>query len=82
MTTQPVEQRAPDEKPEDAIDQTVEDTFPASDAPATGGATRIEDTEDDDVPGSDPDDDIPDEDTPQPSPADVPPDEAAPQGKK
>ena len=83
MTHTPVEQRAPDEKSDDAIDQTIEGTFPASDAPATGGATRIEDEEDGDLPGIDPDEDVPKEDTPgEPSPCDVPPDEAAPQGKK
>jgi len=83
MTHTPVEQRAPDEKPDEAIDQTIEDTFPASAAPATGGATRIEDEEDGDLPGIDPDEDVPEEDTPgEPSPGDVPPDEAAPQGKK
>jgi hypothetical protein len=83
MTTQPVEQRVPDEKPDGAIDQTVEDTFPASDVPATGGATRLDDTEDSDAPGKDPDDDVPDEDTPgEPLPGDAPPDEAAPQGQR
>ncbi|EIM96170.1 hypothetical protein WQE_35580 [Paraburkholderia hospita] len=83
MTHTPVEQRAPDEKPDDAIDQTIEDTFPASDAPATGGATRIEDAEDSDLPGIDPDEDVPEEDTPgEPLPGDVPPDEAASPGKK
>jgi hypothetical protein len=81
MTHTPV--RAPDEKSDDAIDQTIEDTFPASDTPATGGATRIEDEEDSDLPGIDPDEDGPEEDSPgEPSPGDVPPDEAAPQGKK
>ena len=81
MTHTPV--RAPDEKSDDAIDQTIEGTFPASDAPATGGATRIENEEDSDLPGIDPDEDVPKEDTPgEPSPCDVPPDEAAPQGKK
>lgn len=82
MSHTPVEQRAPDEKPDDTIDQTIEDTFPASDAPATGGATRIDDAEDSDVPGIDPDEDIPEEDVlGEPSPGDVPPDESATQGK-
>jgi hypothetical protein len=83
MTHTPVEQRAPDEKPDGAIDQTIEDTFPASDAPATGAATRIEDEEDGGLPSIDPDEDGPEEHMPgEPSPGDVPPDEAAPQGKK
>jgi hypothetical protein len=83
MSHTPIEQRVTDEKSDDAIDQTIEDTFPASDAPATGGATRIDDEEDSDLPGIDPDEDVPEEDTPgEPSPGDVPPDEAAPQGKK
>ncbi|WP_062132891.1 hypothetical protein [Paraburkholderia monticola] len=83
MTHTPVEQRAPDEKPDGATDQTIEDTFPASDASATGGATRIEDEEDGDLPGIDPDEDVPEEDTSrEPSPGDGPPDEATPQGKK
>ncbi|WP_225032009.1 hypothetical protein [Paraburkholderia sp. XV] len=37
------------ERPEHAVDKAVEDTFPASDPPATGGTTRIED---DDADGS------------------------------
>ena len=83
MGTQPREQRASDDRTEDAIDGAVEDTFPASDAPATGGTTRIEKPSGSDVPGSDPDEDVPDEDNPgEPSPGDVPPDEAPPQGKK
>ena len=51
------EQRRPDERSEDAVDKAVEDTFPASDAPATGGTTRIGDTDSDDVRGHDADDD-------------------------
>ena len=51
------EQRRPDERSEDAVDKAVEDTFPASDAPATGGTTRIGDTDSDDVKGRDTDDD-------------------------
>lgn len=73
MATQPVEQRTPDEKSDDAIDETVEDTFPASDAPATGGATRIEETEQSDLPGIEPEEDAPDE----LSPGEAPPEEAA-----
>jgi len=82
MATQPVEQRAPDDQTEDAVDKAVEDSFPASDAPAHGGTTRIEKPSgSSDVPGTDPGEDVPDEDTPgeEPSPGDVPPDEAAPQ---
>ncbi|MEP9327178.1 hypothetical protein PPMP20_29190 [Paraburkholderia phymatum] len=30
------------EKPEHRVDEAIEDTFPASDAPAQGGTTRIE----------------------------------------
>ena len=73
MATQPVEQRTPDEKSDDAIDETVEDTFPASDAPATGGATRIEETEQSDLPGIEPEEGAPDE----LSPGEAPPEEAA-----
>ncbi|MCP3713644.1 hypothetical protein M3I54_43650 [Paraburkholderia sp. CNPSo 3274] len=81
MATQPVEQRAPNDRAEQDIDKSIEDSFPASDAPATGGSTRIEKPAGSDVPGSEPDEDVPDEDTPgEPSPRDVPPDEAAPQG--
>lgn len=47
------EQRRPDEKSEEQVDKAVEDTFPASDAPATGGTTRIGDTDSDDVKGHD-----------------------------
>lgn len=82
MAHTPVEQRTSEEKPDDAIDQTIEDTFPASDAPATDGTTQIDETEDSGQPGKDPDEDVPEEDAPaEPSPGDVPPDEAAPQGK-
>jgi len=38
------------ERPEDAVDKAVEDTFPASDPPATGGTTRIETDEEADSP--------------------------------
>ncbi|WP_227243053.1 hypothetical protein [Paraburkholderia caribensis] len=36
------EQHPTSEKPEHMVDKAVEDTFPASDPPATGGATRIQ----------------------------------------
>jgi hypothetical protein len=42
MATTPEEQNPNSEKSEDLVDKAVEDTFPASDPPATGGTTRIE----------------------------------------
>ncbi|WP_234775597.1 hypothetical protein [Paraburkholderia tropica] len=42
MTTQLDEQRTPEDRSENAVDESVKDTFPASDPPAVGGATRIE----------------------------------------
>lgn len=82
MATQTVEQRDPEDRTEADVDRAVEETFPASDPPSTGGATRIEKPAGSDVPGTDPDEDLPDEDAPaEPSPDDVPPDEAAPQGR-
>jgi hypothetical protein len=47
------EQRRPDDRSEDAVDKAVEDTFPASDAPATGGTTRIGDASTDTDTGTD-----------------------------
>jgi hypothetical protein len=47
MTTSPKEQNPT--KSEEGVDKAVEDTFPASDPPATGGTTRIESEEDEDV---------------------------------
>ncbi|WP_042624454.1 hypothetical protein [Burkholderia plantarii] len=35
-------ERTPARPPEKRIDETLEDTFPASDPPATGGVTRID----------------------------------------
>ncbi|MGY6154302.1 hypothetical protein [Paraburkholderia graminis] len=85
MATQPTEQRAPDDKSEKDVDAAVEDTFPASDPPSTGGATKIGADEnagtqtDSDVPGTEPDEDVPDEEThPEPSPGDEPLGEKAP----
>lgn len=85
MTTQSTEQLAPDDKSEKDVDVTVEDTFPASDPPSTGGATKIGPDENDgtqtdsDVPGTEPDEDVPDEETPpEPSPGDEPQGEKAP----
>jgi hypothetical protein len=46
MTTGKKEQNPTSEKPEHAVDKAIEDTFPASDAPATGGTTRIESDKD------------------------------------
>ena len=46
MATSPKEQNPT--KSEEGVDKAVEDTFPASDPPATGGTTRIE-SEDEDV---------------------------------
>jgi hypothetical protein len=89
MTMEQAEQRAPDDKSEESLDDAVEDSFPASGPPSTGGVTRIGpsdeaangNAEDSDVPEPDPDEAIPDEETPaEPSPGDVPPDEAPPQG--
>ncbi len=37
------EQHPHSEHRDDDLDRAVEDTFPASDPPATGGVTRIED---------------------------------------
>jgi hypothetical protein len=91
MANQPTEQRAPDETSEEDVDAALEDTFPASDPPSTGGVTRnetdqklIDRASESDVPGTEPDEDIPDEETPaEPSPGDLPaetpPDQAAPQ---
>jgi hypothetical protein len=42
MSTPLKEQNPTSEKSEDLVDRSVEDTFPASDPPATGGTTRIE----------------------------------------
>jgi hypothetical protein len=36
------EQNPHSERAEDDVDKAVEDSFPASDPPATGGVTRIE----------------------------------------
>lgn len=47
MATTPIEQNPTSEKSEDLVDKAVEDTFPASDPPATGGTTRIETGDDD-----------------------------------
>jgi hypothetical protein len=57
MTRTKQEQGSPDDRSEDAVDKAVEDTFPASDPPATGGPTRIEDTDSDDAAGRKPHDD-------------------------
>jgi hypothetical protein len=54
MATSPKEQNPTSDKSEDDVDKAVEDTFPASDPPATGETTRI-DSED----GEDTDEDSP-----------------------
>jgi hypothetical protein len=42
MVTNPKQQNPASDKSEEDVDKAVEDTFPASDPPATGGITRIE----------------------------------------
>lgn len=42
MGTQSQEQRTPADKTQRDIDETVKESFPASDPPAVGGATRVE----------------------------------------
>jgi hypothetical protein len=85
MAINPTGQRRPDDKSEKNVDTAVEDTFPASDPPSTGKATKIGPDKhaltqtDSDVPGTEPDENVADEDTPpEPSPGDQPPDEKAP----
>jgi hypothetical protein len=82
MANQPKERLAPDDKSEKSVDDAVEDAFPASDPPSTGGVTRIASDDEatdqiageGDVPGTEPDEDIPDKDTPaEPSPGGTPP---------
>lgn len=63
MATQLEEQRTPDDRSEKAVDDSVKDTFPASDPPAVGGATRIE-SGSSNSPGSRPDEDKPNENKP------------------
>jgi hypothetical protein len=58
MVTTPKEQNPPSEKSEENLDKSVEDTFPASDPPSTGGTARIE-SEDGDDADEDEDDDTP-----------------------
>jgi len=41
-TTKPKEQHPHSHREEEDVDRAVEDTFPASDPPSTGGVTRIE----------------------------------------
>ncbi|MGF6722330.1 hypothetical protein P3T43_001677 [Paraburkholderia sp. GAS41] len=45
MSKHPAEQHPNANKSEAQIDHTVEDSFPASDPPSTGGKTRIESDE-------------------------------------
>ncbi|RKT13694.1 hypothetical protein B0G69_6875 [Paraburkholderia sp. RAU2J] len=42
MATTPKQENSASDKPEDDVDRAVEDTFPASDPPATGGTPRLE----------------------------------------
>ena len=56
MSTRPNEKNPASDKSEEEVDKVVEDTFPASDPPATGGTTRIESEDGDDA----------DEDNPNP----------------
>jgi hypothetical protein len=49
MATSPKEQNPESDKSEDGVDRAVEDTFPASDPPATGGTTRIKSEDDEDT---------------------------------
>lgn len=46
MTTTPKEQFPNSDKSEENVDRSVEDTFPASDPPSTGGKTRVEPEDD------------------------------------
>jgi hypothetical protein len=48
QSNEPKEQNPHSERGEDDIDKAVEDTFPASDPPSTGGVTRIESDDDKD----------------------------------
>ncbi|MGV7241917.1 hypothetical protein [Caballeronia sp. M23-90] len=42
QSNEPKEQNPHSERTEEDVDKAVEDTFPASDPPSTGGVTRIE----------------------------------------
>jgi hypothetical protein len=46
QSNEPKEQNPHSERGEDDVDKAVEDSFPASDPPSTGGVTRIESDED------------------------------------
>ena len=48
MVTTPKEQNPTSERSDENVDRAVEDTFPASDPPASGGTTRIEPEQADD----------------------------------
>lgn len=54
MATNPKQNPASDKSEED-VDKAVEDTFPASDPPATGGTTRIESEDGEKADEDDPD---------------------------
>jgi hypothetical protein len=49
MATDPKQQNPASDKSEEEVDKAVEDTFPASDPPATGGTTRIRSEDGDEV---------------------------------
>jgi hypothetical protein len=55
MATAPKQENSASDKSEDDVDKAVEDTFPASDPPATGGATRIESEDGEEVDEDQPD---------------------------
>jgi hypothetical protein len=42
MATSPKQENPASDKSEEDVDKAVEDSFPASDPPSTGGTTRIE----------------------------------------
>ncbi|CAB3795431.1 hypothetical protein [Paraburkholderia fynbosensis] len=55
MATTPKQENSASDKSEDDIDRAVEDTFPASDPPATGGTTRLESEDGEEVDEDQPD---------------------------
>jgi len=50
-TTKPKEQHPHSHRDEEDVDRAVEDSFPASDPPSTGGVTRIESEDEKDEKG-------------------------------
>ncbi|WP_162842064.1 hypothetical protein [Paraburkholderia monticola] len=49
MATDPKQHNPASDKSEEDVDKAVEDTFPASDPPSTGGTTRIASEDGDEV---------------------------------